>query len=104
MRELFKELDIDTAEESRFQIQPERIWYYRSEGDTLQSYITVDNLVKKCKTWANTKGYKIISYFDNGVGYALATLDTVTEEGWIKDTSENSAIIKASLWIIEQGD
>ena len=104
MKELFKELNIETAKDSSFQIEPERIWYFRVDGDTLHSYITVDNLVKKCKAWANTKGYKIISYFDDGVGYALATLDTVTEDGWLKGETENGAIIKASLWIIEQGE
>ena len=103
MKELFKELNIETAKDSSFQIQPERIWYYRMDGDTLHSYITIDNLVKKCKAWANTKGYKIISYFDK-VGYALATKEIVTEDGWLKDTTENGAIILASLWIIEQED
>ena len=72
----------------------------------VESHTNIHELAHKCKEWAFSRGYEILSYTSKDGGCYVekdtrGTIDTVHEELDLNQT-EAEAIFKACEWILEQ--
>ena len=66
-------------------------------------YINIHELAHKCKEWATSNGWYILSYYQHEYGYALPCENEEREQKeWFDAPTEPEAIFKACEWIMEQ--
>ena len=89
-----------------------KIYYYCNQFGKITGEINIYELAHKCKEWATSKGYIMLSYMeDDKTGYVSlgdlfgktkVKLPQPKDSFWFEADTELEAIFKACEWIMEQ--